>query len=133
MTAVQRQLPTVLISMRLVRSASVAACLIAATAAAAADAERGKAVFQACAACHSDGANPLGPSLKGVYGRKSGALEDYRYSPAMMRANLVWDEHNLKSYIADPQGRVKGNRMPFGGVTDTNDIDDVVAFLKGYK
>jgi cytochrome c len=133
MTAVHRQLPTVLISMRIGWSASVAASLIAATVAAAADAERGKAVFQACAACHSDGANPLGPSLKGVYGRKSGALEDYRYSPAMMRANLVWDEHNLKSYIADPQSRVKGNRMPFGGVTDTKDIDDVVAFLKGYK
>jgi cytochrome c len=124
--------------MRMVWSASAAACLITAclvapTAAAAADAERGKAVFQACAACHNDGANPLGPNLKGVYGRKSGALEDYRYSPAMMRANLVWDERNLKSYIANPQARVKGNRMPFGGVTDTTDIEDVVAFLKGYK
>jgi len=129
---VQRQLPTVLISMRILGSASVAACLVA-TPAAAADAERGKAVFQTCAACHNDGANPLGPNLKGVYGRKSGALEDYRYSPAMMRANLVWDEPNLKSYIAYPQSRVKGNRMPFGGITDSKDIDDVVAFLKGYK
>jgi cytochrome c len=133
MAAVTRQPQMMRRSMRIVWSASVAACFVAPTAAAAADAERGKAVFQACTACHNDGANPLGPSLKGVYGRKSGALEDYRYSPAMMRANLVWDEHNLKSYIADPQSRVKGNRMPFGGVTDTKDIDDVVAFLKGYK
>jgi cytochrome c len=117
----------------LIFGAPLAALLVGAMPAAAADAEHGKLVFQACAACHSEGANPLGPSLKGVYGRKSGALEDYRYSPAMMRANLVWDEANLKSFIADPQGRVKGNRMPFGGVTDGKNLDDVMAFLKAYK
>src|SRR5436190_11050638 len=66
-------------------SVPLAALLIAAAPAAAADAERGKLVFQSCAACHGEGANALGPSLKGVYGRKSAALEDYRYSPAMTR------------------------------------------------
>jgi len=117
----------------LVCSAPLAALLVASTSAAAADPDHGKLVFQGCAACHHEGVNPLGPSLKGVYGRKSAALEDYRYSPAMMRANLVWDEANLKSFIADPQGRVKGNRMPFGGVTAAADLDDVIAFLKAYK
>jgi cytochrome c len=114
-------------------STPLVAFLVAAAPAAAADAERGKLVFQGCAACHSEGANGLGPSLKGVYGRKSAALEDYRYSPAMTRANLVWDEPNLRSFVADPQAKVKGNRMPFGGVTDSTDLDDVVAFLKVYK
>src|SRR5262245_26738800 len=66
-------------------SAPIAALLVAAAPAAAADAEHGKLVFQGCAACHSEGANALGPSLKGVYGRKSAALDDYRYSPAMTR------------------------------------------------
>ena len=113
--------------------APLAALLVASMPAVAADAEHGKVVFQGCAACHSEGANALGPSLKGVYGRKSAALEDYRYSPAMTRANLVWDEPNLKSFVADPQGKVRGNRMPFGGVTDSKDLDDVVAFLKVYK
>jgi cytochrome c len=122
-----RRLCTILIA------SPLAAFLVAATPAAAADAEHGKRVFQGCAACHNEGANPLGPSLKGVYGRKSAALEDYRYSPAMMRANLVWDEPNLKAFVADPQSKVKGNRMPFGGVTDAKDLDDVVAFLKVYK
>ena len=51
----------------------------------------------------------------------------------MKRANLTWDEANLRAYIADPQGKVKGNRMPFGGVPSTNDVDDLVAFLKTYK
>jgi cytochrome c len=114
-------------------SAAVGACLAWVLPAAAADAERGKVLFQACAGCHSDARNPLGPSLKGVFGRQSAALEDYRYSAPMMRANLVWDEDNLKAYIADPQGKVRGNRMPYGGIKNPADLDDVIAYLKELK
>ena len=99
----------------------------------AADAEHGKALFGACAACHSERPDALGPSLKGVVGRKSAALEHFRYSSAMKRANLVWDEDNLRAYIKDPQGMVKGNRMPFGGLADASDIDDLIAYLQTLK
>jgi cytochrome c len=108
----------------------VAACLVAPGFAAAADADHGKALFAPCAACHSDRPDALGPSLKGVFGRKSGSLDDFRYSNAMKRANLVWDEDNLRAYISDPQTKVKGNRMPYAGMSDAKDVDDVVAYLK---
>ncbi len=101
-----------------------------ANAGAAADAEHGRVLYQTCAACHSERPDALGPSLKGVVGRRSAALEDFRYSNPMRRANLVWDETNLRDYIKDPQGKVKGNRMPFGGLTDSKDIDDIIAYLK---
>jgi cytochrome c len=68
-----------------------------------------------------------------VVGRKSAALEDFRYSNPMKRANLVWDEGNLRAYIGDPQAKVKGNRMPYGGLTDTKDVDDIIAYLKTYN
>lgn len=97
------------------------------------DAEHGKALFAACAACHQEKPDALGPSLRGVLGRKSGALDDFRYSNPMKRANLVWDEANLREYIADPQGKVRGNRMPFDGVHDPKDVDDIVEYLKAYK
>ena len=113
--------------------AAAGAVLIAVATAAAADAAHGKVVFQTCAACHSDKPDAIGPSLRGVYGRKSAALPDFRYSNAMMRANLTWDDANLKAYIKDPQAKVKGNRMPFGGLSSDADIDDVIAFLKDYK
>jgi len=99
----------------------------------AADASHGETVFKACAACHNDKPGALGPSLKGVYGRKAGALEDFRYSAAMKRTDLVWDEPNLKEYITDPQAKVKGNRMPFSGLQNPSDIDDVVAYLGTLK
>ena len=115
-------------------AAGVAVLLaVATTPAAAADAALGKAVFQTCAACHSDKPDAIGPSLRGVYGRKSAALQDFRYSNAMMHANLTWDDANLKAYIKDPQAKVKGNRMPFGGLSSDADIDDVIAYLKDYK
>ena len=100
---------------------------------AAADANHGKVVFQTCAACHSDKPDAIGPSLRGVFGRKSAALPDFRYSNAMQRANLTWDEANLAAYIKDPQAKVKGNRMPFGGLATDKDVDDVIGYLKDYK
>jgi cytochrome c len=111
--------------------ASTAAVLLeAANVASAANADRGKELFATCAACHSGKPDAIGPTLQGVYGRKSGSIVDFRYSAAMKRANLTWDESNLRDYIKDPQAKVKGNRMPFGGLSNSDDIDDIIAFLK---
>ena len=117
-----------------VAAASAVVLLTLFTAAvAAADVEHGKALYQTCAACHTERPDALGPSLKGVVGRKSAALDDFRYSNPMRRANLVWDEDNLRAYIQDPQTKVKGNRMPYGGLSDPKDVDDIIAYLKVLK
>jgi cytochrome c len=97
------------------------------------DAKHGEAVFKACAACHTDRPSALGPSLKGVYGRKAGALDDFHYSAAMKRTDFVWDAANLKAYITDPQAKVRGNRMPFSGLQNPADIDDVIAYMQTLK
>ena len=117
----------------LIGAAVVLVAVATTPAAAAADAVHGKVVFQTCAACHTDKPDAIGPSLRGVYGRKSAALPDFRYSNAMIHCKLTWDDANMKAYIKDPQAKVKGNRMPFGGLTGDKDIDDVIAYLKDYK
>jgi cytochrome c len=109
------------------------AVVCAAMPAFAADANHGKELFTACAACHTERPDALGPSLKGIVGRKSGSLEDFRYSNAMKRANLVWNEDNLREYLTDPQAKVKGNRMPFSGFANPNDVSDVIAYLQTLK
>jgi len=114
--------------------ASVVLCVIVpGGGAVAADVSHGKELFLACAACHSEKPDAIGPSLRGVFGRKSAALDDFRYSNPMKRANLIWDEANLRAYLIDPQSKVKGNRMPFGGVADPSEADDLVAYLRTYK
>ena len=96
-----------------------------------ADVEKGKAVFEQCAACHSlDGSGDYdGPTLKDVIGRKAGSLEDYRYSAAMKRSDVVWDPATLDKYVADPQAFIPGNRMAFAGIADKAERDDLIAFL----
>ena len=112
---------------------AAAGALLLAGPSVAADVNHGKELFTACVACHTERPDSLGPSLKNVVGRKSGALEDFRYSPAMKRANLTWDAKNLHDYLMDPQGKVKGNRMPFSGFPNATDADDVIAYLATYK
>src|SRR5260221_12559643 len=93
----------------------------------AADANHGKELYQTCIACHSDKPDAIGPSLKGVVGRKAAALEDFRYSAPMRRANLGWDVPNLRAYISDPQATVQGHRMPFGGVLVPKHVVHIVS------
>jgi cytochrome c len=114
-------------------AATALGCAAVSMTALAADVEHGKQLFQACAACHTERPDALGPSLKGVVGRRSAALEDFRYSNPMKRANLVWDDENLRAYVTNPQAKVPGNRMPFGGLHDPKDVDDVIAFLNTLK
>jgi cytochrome c len=96
-----------------------------------ADVEKGKAIFEQCAACHSfDGSGDYdGPTLKGVMGRKAGSLEDYRYSAAIKRSDVTWDATTLDKYVADPQAFIPGNRMAFAGIADKGERDDLIAFL----
>ena len=97
----------------------------------AADVEKGKVVFEQCAVCHSlDGSGDYdGPTLKAVIGRKAGSLEEYRYSAAMKRSDVVWDADTLDKYVADPQAFIPGTRMAFAGLADKGERDDLIAFL----
>jgi cytochrome c2 len=97
----------------------------------AADPEKGKSVFEQCAACHSlgDPGDYDGPMLKGVIGRKAGSLEDYRYSAAMKRSDVTWDATTLDKYVTDPQAFIPGNRMAFAGISDKAERDDLIAYL----
>jgi cytochrome c len=110
-----------------------ACCILAVPAASAADdAERGKALFEQCAPCHSleAGKSEVGPSLHGLLGRQS-ASEDFNYSPAMRRATITWTPELLDAYLANPQSGVfRGNRMPFSGIPDSQARADLIAYLK---
>jgi cytochrome c len=96
------------------------------------DAARGEKRFDECATCHSlkEGVNGVGPSLHAVFGRKAAGLDDFRYSPAMKRSGLTWTPQALATFIADPQKAVPNNRMPFAGMPDASDRDDLVAYLE---
>ena len=90
--------------------------------------------FAACAACHtSDGSSGLGPSVKGVYGRKAGTLGGFAYSRAMRNAGVTWDDKALDAFIAEPQKAIPGNTMPFGGISDAKQRAEIIDYLKTVK
>jgi cytochrome c len=116
------------------RKIMVAAVLLlaAANAAADGDAKRGQKLFDECVACHATerGAQGgVGPALHGVIGRKAGEVADFRYSPAMKRSNVTWNERTLDAYIADPQKAIPANRMPYSGMPAARDRADLIAYL----
>ncbi len=100
---------------------------------AAENAERGTKAFQACVACHSlePGQHFTGPSLANLFGRKAGTGPGFqRYSDALQRSGIVWDEKTLDAWIRDPAGLIPGNVMTFAGLRDEKVRRDLISYLK---
>ena len=112
--------------------ASTAAILSKAKAAG--DAAAGEHVFARCIVCHSAkaGENKIGPSLAGVFGRKSGSAPGYNYSPALKSAGITWDEQELDKYLTNPTADIHGTKMVIS-VPNAEDRQNVIAYLKTLK
>ncbi|HKG83589.1 MAG TPA: cytochrome c family protein [Beijerinckiaceae bacterium] len=112
-----------------------AASVLTALPAQAQDAAAGEKVFAQCRACHQIGEtakNAVGPVLNGLFGRKSGTIEGYSYSPANKNSGITWDEATFRDYIKDPKAKIPGTKMIYPGLKDEKRIDDLVAFLKQF-
>jgi cytochrome c len=104
-----------------------------ATSAEAADPASGAKVFSGqCAVCHSaarTGPQSIGPHLFGVVGRRAGTLGGYNFSPAMKASGLIWTPEQLKRYLTNPAGFVRGNKMPFAGLHNASQLENLIAYL----
>ena len=95
------------------------------------DPKHGEKIFENCRACHAaDGkANEVGPGLHGVFGRKAGTREDFRYSPALKRSGIIWTPETMNEFLTDPQKMVPANRMPYDGVPNERDRADLIMYM----
>ena len=96
------------------------------------DAKRGEKMFEECRACHATerAGEGLGPDLHGLLGRRAGAQDNFRYSPAMKRSGITWNAQTLDSFISDPQKAVPANRMPYSGMAEAKDRADLILYLQ---
>ncbi len=97
------------------------------------DPVKGKRIFNKCKACHlleASKKKKVGPHLAKIFGRKSGAVEGFKYSKAMKKIDIVWDEKTIDAFIAKPKVFLKGTKMTFVGLKKKKDRSDIIAYLK---
>ena len=94
--------------------------------------EHGKKVFKKCSACHSiknGGRNNIGPALYNVLGRNMGALEDYKYSKALVAFGKDWTFQEMNSFLIKPTSYIKGTKMAFAGLKKEKDRASVILYM----
>jgi cytochrome c len=100
------------------------------------DVTAGATVFKQCGICHAIGpgaTNKIGPELNGLDGRHSASAANFNYSDAIKNSGIVWGEQTFKKFIADPQAMIPGTRMPFAGLKEPQQINDIWAYLAQYN
>jgi cytochrome c len=99
------------------------------------DAAAGERVFAQCRACHQVGEtakNAVGPHLNGLFGRKSGTVEGYNYSPANKNSGITWNEATFREYIQNPRAKIPGTKMVYARQKDEQRITDLIAYLEQF-
>jgi len=89
----------------------------------AADHIQGQRLFRAqCIGCHSlePGRHLAGPSLHELIGRPAGSIEDFNYSAALERADLVWNRETLNAFLAGPDSFLPGTYMVLWGLDESS-------------
>jgi cytochrome c len=99
---------------------------------ASADAGAGAGVFRRCSACHvlEAGANRVGPYLYGVVGRDIASASGFNYSAALSGIDGVWDYEHLFQFIRNPREYAPGTAMAFAGISNPEEIANLIAYME---
>lgn len=95
--------------------------------------KQGAQAYRVCAACHSlqPGVHLSGPSLADRWGKEAGTISGYgRYTEALKKSGIIWEENSLNAWLADPQAMIPGTTMTFRGVEQAETRTNLIAFLR---
>ena len=91
--------------------------------------------LKSCGTCHATepGApSRQGPNLAGVYGRKAGRLQGFKFSAALAGADWTWDAASLDKWIENAQAMRPGVVMPYRQA-DPEKRAKIIEYLKTLK
>ena len=90
----------------------------------------GKSLFEKrCSGCHALDADHEGPRLRGVFGRPAGKVKTFKYSDALQKARVTWDEAELDKWLTDTESVAPDNDMGFR-VPKQEERAAIIAYLK---
>ena len=94
--------------------------------------KRGQLLYMVCKACHDVEAglpHKVGPNLHGMFGRKAGTAEGFKYTDALVKSGLVWTPETMDDWLRQPGALVPGNGMAFAGIANDADRASLIAWL----
>ena len=68
-------------------------------------------------------------ALHGFFGRQTGVIEGYAFSPALANSEFRWTPDALDAWLAQPAVFLPGNRMAYAGLRKEDDRRAVIAWL----
>jgi cytochrome c len=90
----------------------------------------GKSLFEKrCSGCHALDADHEGPRLRGVFGRPAATVKTFKYSEALQKAKVTWDEAELDKWLTDTESIVPDNDMGFR-VPKQEERAAIISYLK---
>jgi cytochrome c len=99
----------------------------------------GERIFRTqCGACHQLGPtarNAVGPQLNGIFGRRAGSIEGFRYSNAYRTPAVTektWNPDNFRVYIRNPREVTPGTSMVYAGMRNEDQITQLIQHLQSF-
>lgn len=95
-------------------------------------ADKGERLFIRCKTCHeitADKPHKVGPNLHGMFDRKAGTAEGFKYSDAMRASGVAWNDETLETWLTKPTSLIPGTTMAFVGLPNKEDRDALIAYL----
>ncbi|UWI83224.1 c-type cytochrome [Wolbachia endosymbiont of Howardula sp.] len=95
--------------------------------------DKGKLASKKCIACHSfekEKGHKVGPNLWNIIGSKKADRNAFYYSKALLAKGGIWGYEELFLFLQNPKSYIKGTRMAFGGIAHSQEIADLLAYLR---
>jgi len=94
----------------------------------------GAVLFRKCANCHALTAaerQRAGPHFEGLFGRRAGTVEGYRYSDALQGSDIVWDRTTIAALFREgPDRYTPGTKMPVQQIAGEDALTALLDYME---
>ena len=95
--------------------------------------ENGEKIYKKCGSCHNykkDSKSKIGPNLWDIINRPKANSQGFAYSDALAKFGGSWTYEELNNFLYKPKEYIKGTKMNFAGLKNTQDRADIILFLR---